>query len=257
MWVLPMIAAGISLLFAALLGQQFVSRHKPQQLAWAVAMLLFAAASFSAAVGMLGGWGPTLFRAYYLCGAVLTAPILALGTLYLFSRKLGHFAAVLVVVGAIFAIGVVAGADLNQEALRISGEIPSAGEVLASEPVVRQVSRYYSFAGFLIVVAGALWSAWKLAGKTDEGVRSLAAGNVLIAAGTLVVAIGSIFARYGSGAVFSVGLAAGVTLMFAGFLKTRQRREAMPAESAAVSASQIEEPPMPDTPSGETEEPPR
>jgi hypothetical protein len=85
------------------------------------------------------------------------------------------------------------------------------------------LSRYYSYAGFVVVTGGAVWSAWRLArGKTDQ-LRRLATANVLIAAGTVVVAVGGALARRGQGSVFAVSLLVGVGLMFTGFLRTRAR----------------------------------
>jgi drug/metabolite transporter (DMT)-like permease len=222
MWVFPMAAAVVSALFCALVAQQWVRKGRPHQGAWAAALLMFAVASFAAAIGMLGEWSPALFRLYYLFGAIINVPFLGAGTIYLLARRpLGHAFALIVVVGAIFAAGVVFGARLDPEPLaRATGEIPSGRDVWI-EVLPRTLSRYYSFAGLFIVVAGALWSSWRLAQQRSERLRGLAIGNILIAVGTLVVGVASQFARYGRGSVFAVGLLVGVSVMFAGFLRTR------------------------------------
>jgi hypothetical protein len=111
-------------------------------------------------------------------------------------------------------------------------------EVMA--PSVRALSRYYSYVGFLIVVAGAIWSTFKLARKPGERFKRLAQGNALIALGTVVVALGSAFARQGQGSVFAVGLAVGVTVMYLGFLRTsaspsKERVEVLAAGGTAAS----------------------
>jgi len=112
----------------------------------------------------------------------------------------------------------VIGAPLDQVALATSS-IPAGSAVIGESS--RALSRAYSYAGFLVVVGGALWSAYKLRRRNQYDLRRLAVANSLIALGTLVVAVASGFARYGRGAVFSVGLLAGISVMFAGFLKTR------------------------------------
>jgi hypothetical protein len=238
MWIFPLGAALVSAVFAALIAQQWLTKKRPNQLAWAIALAMFAIASFAAAVGILGGWNGFEFRVYYLFGAIVNVPVLALGTLYLLApRKLGHAAAVLVAAAAVFAAGATftahlnsltcpASASLTQNApdcgLHIKG-IPRARDVMPEN--VRTLSRYYSFIGFFVVVGGALWSAWRLARERSENLQRLAAGNILIAAGTFVVAVGSGFARYGGGSVFAVGLLVGVCLMFAGFIRTRPRAQ--------------------------------
>lgn len=221
MWAFPMAAALVSAIFSGLIAQQWLSRNRNQDLAWAIALLMFAIASFAAGIGILGGWSPLLFRAYYLFGAIVNVPVLAAGTLYLLSpRPIAHLYAVLVVVAVIFAAGTVFSAHLNETALSVSG-IPSGSQVMAAEALPRVLSRYYSFTGFFIVVGGALWSAWRMARRREERPRALARGNVLIAAGTFIVAVGSGFARYGQGSIFAVSLLIGVSLMFMGFIATR------------------------------------
>ncbi|MDQ3645745.1 MAG: hypothetical protein M3345_02275, partial [Actinomycetota bacterium] len=100
--------------------------------------------------------------------------------------------------------------------------IPAGSEVMA--PSIRTLSRYLSFAGFFVVVGGALWSAWRLARSRQQHLRRLAFANLWIALGTFIVAVGSGFARYGQGRYFAMGLVLGVTAMFVGFLHS-QRRE--------------------------------
>jgi len=128
--------------------------------------------------------------------------------------------------------------------------IPEASLVITGRALPRTLSRYYSYTGFGIVVVGALWSARRarsLGRRAPEdqrglaGVRRLAAGNILIAAGTFVVAAASIAVRLGHGpavaAIFSAGLLAGITTMFAGFLRTRSRPERSGAGEAAPAAA--------------------
>jgi hypothetical protein len=109
--------------------------------------------------------------------------------------------------------------------------IPEARFVITGTAMARTLSRYYSYTSFTIVVLGALWSALRLSRQRTSAdsarLRRLATGNILIAAGTFVVAAASIAVRLGRGSevamLFSVGLLAGISLMFAGFLRTRPR----------------------------------
>lgn len=239
MGLFPLAAALVSGLFSASLIRQFLRRKGPHQLAWGTALATFAAASLFAALGMIAGWSAPAFRAYYLFGALVNVPILALGTIYLyFPRRVGYGATLVVAAASAYAAVAVLGADLAAAPLRVSGTIPMGSEVMA--PSVRALSRYYSYAGFLIVVAGAIWSAVKLARKPGERFRRLAQGNALIALGTVVVALGSAFARQGQGSVFAVGLAVGVSVMYLGFLRTslspaKERVEVLAPGGAVVS----------------------
>ena len=223
MWVFPLGAAGVSAVFAVLLLIQWAVRRRPNLLAWAVALARFAIASGAAAIGMLGEWTRAWYRTYYLFGAIINVPVLALGTIYLLGpRRVGHICAAVVAIASVYAAGAVFTSELNVVPFAAEG-IPSAAAVMPDG--VRTLSRYYSFAGFFVVVGGALWSAWRLARTKQEHLRHLVTANVLIASGTFVVAVASIFARFGRGSVFAIGLLVGVTMMFMGFLKTRPRME--------------------------------
>ena len=221
MWLLPLGAAVVSAVFAWQLARGWMDRKRPNLAAWSVALAMFAVASFAPAIAMLGDWTPGLFRTYYLFGAILNVPVLGLGTIYLLgSRRLGHICAVVVAVASILAAVAVLQAHVDPSALETAG-IPRGSEAMPA--AIRLLARIYSFVGFFVVLGGALWSAVRLWRQRRQDLRRLAIANGLIAAGTFVVALGSGFAFYGSGAPFAVGLFAGVSLMFWGFLKTRTR----------------------------------
>ena len=223
MWAFPLAATAVSGYFSWLLATQFIKRRRPNLAAWSAALAMFALASMAAGVGALAGWVPFTFRVYYLFGAVVNVPVLALGTLYLLApRRVADVAAVLLAVASVAAALIIFSADIDSSALG-DGGIPRGSEVLSEG--VRLLSRYFSIIGFLVVVGGALWSAVKLARKRQPQLKRLAAANLLIALGTTVVAMASEMARLAEGSVedlvFSAGLFLGVSLMFAGFLKTR------------------------------------
>jgi len=233
MWIFPLGAALISATFAFLLGLQWAARRRPHQLAWTVALAMFAVATLATAQGVGAGWTPGLFRTYYLFGAMINVPFLAVGTVYLLTRRrwVGHAFAALVVAAAAFGAAAMASAHLEAGFLDGVRGIPEARFVITGGAFTRTLSRYYSYTAFSIVVLGALWSALKLSRQRSSPnaahLRRLAAGNLLIAAGTFVVAAASIAVRLGRGSdvamLFSVGLLAGITVMFSGFLRTRPK----------------------------------
>ena len=58
MWVFPLAAALVAIGFAVLLVRSWMARRRPAQLAWAVALLMYAAASLALFLGVVGGWTP-------------------------------------------------------------------------------------------------------------------------------------------------------------------------------------------------------
>src|SRR5688500_19389903 len=84
--LLPGLTAVLALVFSAALIDQWRERRRGYQLIWSIGMLFFAIASGSEALAALGGWNETLYRTWYLTGAVWTAGWLGLGTCYLLGR---------------------------------------------------------------------------------------------------------------------------------------------------------------------------
>jgi hypothetical protein len=221
MWSFPAAAALVSAVFAASVLRSWGVRRGPHLLAWGTALAMFAAASLAAGLGMLVGWSEALFRVYYLFGAIVNVPVLALGTIYLLTaRRVAQACTLLVVVLSVGAAVDVFEVALETSSLDTNG-IPAASDVLPES--IRTLSRIYSFTGFFVVVGGAVWSAIRLMRQKGPHLRRLAAANALIALGTTVAAAASGFARYRQGSIFAVGLLLGVTLMFVGFLRTRPR----------------------------------
>ena len=78
--LLSFAAALVSLRLAGLL-------LKGRRFAWAAGLLTFAVAAGSMAWGSAHGWDATVFRVYYLAGALLSAPLLGVGSLQLWRRR--------------------------------------------------------------------------------------------------------------------------------------------------------------------------
>jgi hypothetical protein len=73
-------AALVSLRLAGLLA-------RGRRYAWAAGLVSFAAAAAAMAWGSAHGWDAYAFRVYYLAGALLSAPLLGIGSLQLMRRR--------------------------------------------------------------------------------------------------------------------------------------------------------------------------
>ena len=222
----PAAAALVSTIFAIQLLTQYAHRKRLPQLAWGIAMTMYAIASLAVAAGASGGWDPTLFRIYWLFGALLNVPFLALGSVALLQRR-PLIALMLVVVLAATVIAVVAVASASVHLSAGAGRnIPRGSRAWGSDALVARLATYLSIPAYVIVVLIAFAS-----GRGGRLPIYRVRGNWLIALGATVVAIGSSVARYGRGSVFSVFLAVGVIVMFAGFrLASRAPRAAASAD---------------------------
>ncbi|MFM7068157.1 MAG: hypothetical protein ACKOYM_01735 [Actinomycetes bacterium] len=222
------IATLISTAFCLSTLERYRRRQQPHELAWTTSMAMFALASFAyfAAAGL--GWGPLTFRTFYLFGAILNVPYLALGTIYLLGgRQRGEVTRRFLNVTAAFCAGVVLTAPLK---VPVTGsEIPSGRVVFGPAP--RIMAAVGSGVASLILIGGALWSAARLlrqrraaAGNATAqrgGISPgrLAVTNVLIAVGTVILGTGGTLFSTGDQMVdFGIYLAVGVIVLFVGFL---------------------------------------
>src|SRR5262249_10380695 len=84
---LAFLATAIATVFAQATGVRYARTKAPHQGAWTFALALFALASAALATGESTGWDQGTFRIFYLLGAVLNVPWLALGTVYLLAGR--------------------------------------------------------------------------------------------------------------------------------------------------------------------------
>lgn len=218
MIVFPLVATGVSAVFAFFLFRQYLGRgRRLPQLAWAVALAQFAIASLAVAVGVTDAWGPFTYKTFWLFGAMLNVPWLALGSVALLAKRwVGIGALVVTVVSSVWAAALTVRGPVDIAVLANEEQIPRGREVWLEAGMVN-TARAYSIASWIVVVLIALLSSRPRKGLAPP--RERVRGNWLIAAGTTIVAIGGFaLSRVGRGSAFSVTLAAGVVVMFAGFL---------------------------------------
>jgi hypothetical protein len=192
----------------------------------AAASAAFAVASLALTAGVVAGWSPVSFKLYYLFGAVLNVPWLALGTVELLAGPaarrayLAALAAFTLVSVALVALARVTAADLAGRLL------PEGKEFL---PVaVRVLAVVGNTVGTLVVVGGAVASG--LAMRSRRDLRPRFEGTLLIALGVLLAASGGVLAFLASSDKLALGLAVGASVMFLGF-----RRASAPARPPVAS----------------------
>jgi hypothetical protein len=103
--LLPTLTAVLAFVMAVALLDQWRERRRPYQLAWAAGSLFFGLASACEAIAAANGWNTTLFRVWYLTGAVLNVGWFGLGTAMLLGRtRFGYAYAVLVALAGVFTV---------------------------------------------------------------------------------------------------------------------------------------------------------
>ena len=199
-------AAVIGAAFAVLVGNQWLERRKPFQLAWTTGLAMFGVAAFTQFLAEVYGWSEGIYRVYYFVAASLVA-VLGVGSAFLVNRRLGlAFALYTTVLGVLFA-WVVSTATVVTSAL--AQPIP-AGQGFAES--VRIWSALFAVPGSLALIVIALVSYW----------RTRLAFNLWIAAGAVVAAGSGSLATLGVTWVLYLGELIGIALMFWGFLASRE-----------------------------------
>lgn len=216
---LPLLSSITTFVFAAtVLHRWWTRRRRPHLLLWGIGLLMYATGGLMEALYGLLGWNPLVFRIWYLFGAVLVAAWLGQGTVYLLIRKrvagvrIANVLMLLLVLGSLFAAYRVFTAELDPSRM-LSGEL--SGHAIIT-PGVRVLTPFFNIYGVLMLVGGAIYSAWIFWRKRIMFNRTV--GNILIAAGALAPAFGGAFQRFGIPLALYLGEFVGAVLMFMGFL---------------------------------------
>lgn len=219
MVIYPLIVAAVSLAFGAVVLSQWVRRRRPQQAVWSFALLVASVAAF-AFVLFEGTGSELLFRLYYICGALLAAAYLGMGSLYLIlSRRVADLVlAALAVVSAV-AVALILVTPIDARALLTAQHsgTPGTGVFRWGAPALTLFVLHNIF-GAVAVVAVALYSAYKVVQR--QAPSRFVAANVVIAVGVGVVSTAGSSARLGGSAPFWITTALGYTVIFSGFLLT-------------------------------------
>ncbi|HEY7795249.1 MAG TPA: hypothetical protein VIA10_14685 [Gaiellaceae bacterium] len=191
-------AALLALRLAGLLAGRARERRAVHLGLWSAGLAAYALGTAAIAWGASAGWNDGVFRAYYLCGGLLTAALLGAGSL----ASAGVRAAVpvaLLYTGLAFGVAIAVPLELT-----VSGtSIPEAQEHLAFFPA-RALAIVGNTAGSLALVGVALW-----------GLRGRRVGNTLLLAGFVLAAAGSALAGLGA-AETAAFVAIAAVLLYAG-----------------------------------------
>lgn len=221
----------VALAFSLSTLDRWLRRRRTHELAWTVALALFTLGSAALWWAMARGWSEPSFRVFYLAGAILNVPWLALGTVYLVAGEVtGNRVRTWLIGLSGLATGIVLAAPMRGAVP--TGGLPEGRELFGAGP--RVLAAAGSGIAATVIIAGAVWTTWGFV-RTRTAPPGRVAGNLLIAAGTIILsASGTLAGRLGRERAFIVTLLAGIVVLFAGFLVaggTNRRPAVCPAPS--------------------------
>jgi hypothetical protein len=227
-FVIPLIAAVVGGAFAVVVGRQYLTRRRPYQAIWALALAMFGVAALFETAGQAAGWSDATYKGYYLFGGLLNVGWLGVGSLLVVAPRRPSWVAI-GVMAAISLVSVVAVLLSHTDPELLRAQVPARGaiDVPAVLPLVTNIG------GSLLLIGGAAWSAWKSARAGAP--RNRVVGLALLAAGAFIVAGGHSYAQ-SRGAYIAQPLseAAGIVAMFSGYLVVEARRRLAPREARSA-----------------------
>lgn len=208
--MLPLATTFVSGAFALAVALRYMRKRRPSHLAWAIGLLLFAVAAFNGFLARSGGATETEYRLFYLFGAIANVAWLALGTVFIVTPRYGRVA-----LAAVAALTLIATYAVFATPVDLAVAVDT-GRGFPDGSLPRVLAAIGSGGGSIVLIGGALWSAWVFLRRRDQGRRALA--NVMIAVGVFIAAAGGTVAFTGASGVLELTNLLGVSVMFVGFL---------------------------------------
>ncbi len=199
-------------------------------------MAMFAIATWAFFLGVTVGWTGPMYRIFYLFGAILNIPFLALGSMFLVvGKRSGHVMAI--ALGAFTAISTTLTATVP-----FANPLPETGvphDIFASGFGPRLFAIIGGAMGATILAVLSLVSIFRFWKRN----RRIVWGNLLIVAGTFAAASGGTGLALGESSAFALSLLAAVTLIWAGYRVASGGGGApAPTEAAGRHTSEVAHP---------------
>lgn len=169
-------------------------------LLWAWSLAAYAVAAAAIAWGEAAQWDGRAFRVYYAAGALLTAPLLGLGSLALSGFRRAN-AVALAYAGLAIGVSLV---------MPVHGGFAAHAIPPAQDHVAFAPERLLAIVANVLGTVAVVWIALR-------SFRRRPLGNALIVLGVAAAAAGSGLAGLGAGGA-AVGIAVGAALLYCGFV---------------------------------------
>lgn len=217
--ILSLVAALVASAFSFDLWRDHARRPRPHIAAYATGTTMFAVATWALFYGVTWGWTGFAYRSFFLFGAVLNIPFLALGSMFLVvGRRSGHVMTLLL--GGFAAISTTLVVTVDFQQALPDGGIPHDMFATGFGPRLFAVIGGATGATILMILAVvSLIRFWRVD-------RKLVWGNALILVGTIAAAWGGTGLALGEAGGFAVSLFLAVTAIWAGYRVASGRRAA-------------------------------
>ncbi len=208
--MLPYLTAVVSAVFAVAVAMSWMRSRRAALLAWAIGLAMFAVAALAGALARSGDPAAVEYQVFYALGGIMNVAWLALGTVLIVAPRFSRLALTAVLLLSAAAIYAVATTPVD---LRVALD---TGKGFPDGSLPRILAAIGSGVGSLVLIGGALWSAWVFLRRRHNGRRAVS--NIVIAVGVLIVATGGTVTFTGANGILETTNLVGLCVMFAGFL---------------------------------------
>jgi hypothetical protein len=211
-WI-PVVTTVVAAVFATIVLRRYLRRRSgPHLLWWGLGLVIYGIGTLTEALTTMFGWNESVFRAWYISGALCGGAPLAQGTAYLLlRRRTANLLAVMliIVIGVAAMLVVLSPIDYSAvEQHRLSGRV-------LGWQGIRMISPFINTYAAVFLIGGAFLSAWRF--RRDPETHRRYVGNALIAIGAILPGIGGTFTRFGYVEVLYVTEFVGLLLIFSGY----------------------------------------
>ena len=218
-----LLAGAVATMFFFDLLRGYRRAPRPHAAAYTAGIGFYAIATWALFVGTAFGWTSASYRIFFLFGAIINIPILALGSMFLVvGKRAGHVMLALLFPFMAIAIPMTMAQPFDAGSLPADG-VPGGREVWAEMFGPRLWAAIGGGMGATILVVLALVSVVRFWKKNPR----LVLGNVTIVVGALVAATGGTVLALGFDWGFSASLLVAVTLIWVGFRVAVSARRAV------------------------------
>lgn len=210
----------ISVPFSFLIYRRYRKLGGTHLLWWSGGVLVFGLGTLAESWITLLGWNVTIFRFWYVAGALLGGALLAQGTVWLLLQpKTAKRLAIILILFAVTASIFVWMSPIEME--KVDPNLPS-GNVFTWQ-WVRGFSPFLNAYAVIFLIGGAIISALRYRREmqdisSDAGIaHDRFIGNVFIAVGAILPGIGGAASRAGYTELLYIGEFIGIMLIWAGY----------------------------------------
>ena len=212
-YYLPIITTITAVFFSWEVANRYRQRQGLHLLWWSIGIVCFGLGTLIESCVTLFGWHTSLFRLWYIAGALLGAAPLAQGTVYLLlNKKIAHTLAVFL---SLFVVVASTYVFLTPLAPSLSNNGQLTGKVIVWKKV-RYFSIFLNVYAVFFLGGGALLSAWRFYKKGREHYHRFV-GNALITVGTFCAAAGGASARMGHTEILYIAELIALVIIYLGY----------------------------------------